>query len=133
MLGTESVILKQGDLMTERWFGTEPLQDLFELKLFCVSVILKIQVPCILCSSCAFISLLCCSCRSPPCSETDDERDAECTFLLMYKELKRGKKSLSVILKVRCNCSMRYLSPKMCSYQCVAASLLEPQAPQGWS
>lgn len=45
MLGTESVILKQGDLMTEGWAGTEPLQDLSELKLFCVSMILKIQVP----------------------------------------------------------------------------------------
>lgn len=43
----------------------------------------------------------------------------------------KEKKSLSVMLKARCNLSRRYLSPKLCSYWFVAASLLEPQAPPG--
>lgn len=52
-------------------------------------------------------------------------------FLTDVQGVAERKKSLSVILKARCNHSMRYLSPKLCSYQCVAAPLLEPQPPPG--
>lgn len=52
-------------------------------------------------------------------------------FLTDVQGVAERKKSLSVILKARCNRSTRYLNPKLCSYRCVAASLLEPQAPSG--
>lgn len=52
-------------------------------------------------------------------------------FLTDVQGVAERKKSLSVILKARCNRSTRYLSPKLCRYRCVAASLLEPQAPPG--
>lgn len=42
-----------------------------------------------------------------------------------------GEKSHSVILKARCNHDLRYLSPILCSYRCVAAPSLKPQAPLG--
>lgn len=52
-------------------------------------------------------------------------------FLTDVRGIAERKESCSVILKAKCNHSTRYLSLKLCSYWCVAASLPEPQAHPG--